>query len=294
MKVIAAEVRIATLSDYLQLTKPRITTLVVATTMIGFCLASKSPIAFVQLFHTLLGTALAASGASALNMVLEWDADARMRRTERRPIPSGRLTVPQALAFGGGISTFGIVYLWFLVNPLTSLLAMITVGLYLFAYTPLKKRTWLCTAVGAVPGAIPPMMGWTGATNSLQLQAWWLFAILFFWQLPHFLAIAWLYREDYAQGGFAVLPVIDREGSRTSRQIILHTAALLLVTLLPAILGHYSRIYLLAAFLLGSFFLWMGMRLANTKSRTSARQLLLASVIYLPLLLSFLMIGRAS
>lgn len=293
MKAIVAEAGVAAFSDYVMLTKPRITALVVATTLFGFYLASNGPVNLLLLFHALLGTALVASGASALNMVLEWDADAKMRRTENRPIPSGRMTLLQAFSFGSAISVIGIVYLWISVNLLTSLLAMITVSLYLFAYTPLKKRTYLCTIVGAVPGAIPPMMGWTAARNALDGQAWWLFAILFLWQLPHFLSIAWLYREDYARGGFPMLPVLDPVGSRTSRHIILNTMALILVTLLPLVAGGFGVFYLSGALILGVIFLLMGIRLAMTKSNLSARHLLLASVIYLPLLFTLMLIDRA-
>lgn len=292
MKAIAAEARVISFSDYLRLTKPRITTLVVATTLIGFYLASSGRINLFLLLNTLIGTALVASGASALNMVLEWEADARMKRTEQRPIPSGRLSIFQSFAFGSALVVIGALHLWILVNLLTSLLALITVNLYLFAYTPLKKKTYLCTAVGAIPGAIPPMMGWTAARNSLDLQAWWLFAILFFWQLPHFLSIAWLYREDYARGGFPMLPVLDVEGTRTSRHIIIETTALILVTLLPALYGSFGHLYFAGAILSGCIFLFMGVRLAMNKSSAAARRLLLTSVIYLPVLLALMMIDK--
>ena len=292
MKAIVTAARATTFSDYVELTKPRITMLVVLTTLIGSCLASIGGIDYLLLFHTLLGTAMIAAGASCLNMVLEWDADARMRRTESRPIPSGRLSVSQAIYFGCVISACGILYLLVLVNPLTSLLATITAGLYLFAYTPLKKRTPLCTVVGAIPGAIPPMMGWTAVRNSLDFPAFWLFAILFLWQLPHFLAIAWLYREDYARGGFPMLPVVDPKGTSTSRQIIAQTFSLMGVSLVPAILGFFGSTYLIGAAILGVIFVAMGIRLAMTKSSASARRLLLTSVIYLPLLMTLMVADR--
>lgn len=291
MKAIAAEAKASVYSDYVELTKPRITLMVLATTLVGFYLGSDGPLHLVLLFHTLLGTALVASGASTLNMVLEMDADARMRRTEGRPIPSGRLTTIQSLSFGAVISVAGILYLLFFVNPLTSLLAAITEGLYLFAYTPLKRVTSLCTIVGAVPGAIPPMMGWTAVQNGLSFPAWWLFAILFLWQLPHFLAIAWLYREDYARGGFPMLPVLDPDGLKTSSQIILETIALVIVSLVPSFLGFFGKGYFWCALALGIIFLAMGIRLALTKSSSSARHLLLTSVIYLPLLLVLMVIS---
>jgi len=292
MKTAAASVQTFSLSDYIQLTKPRITFLVIVTTFIGFLLGSSGPIEYVLLFHTIFGTALVAAGASALNMVLEWDVDARMRRTENRPIPSGRITVIQALFFGSVLSAVGLIYLLVLVNPLTSALAAITLSLYLFAYTPLKRKTSLCTVIGAVPGAIPPMMGWTAVQGSIGFQAWWLFCILFLWQLPHFLAIGWLYREDYARGGFPMLPVADTNGIQTSRQVIINTLALIAVSLLPAFLGLSSPLYLAGALILGILFLIMGIRLSQTKSSLSARQLLLASVLYLPLLLSLLVLDK--
>jgi protoheme IX farnesyltransferase len=292
MKTAAASVQTFSLSDYIQLTKPRITFLVIVTTFIGFLLGSSGPIEYVLLFHTIFGTALVAAGASALNMVLEWDVDARMRRTENRPIPSGRITVIQALFFGSVLSAVGLIYLLVFVNPLTSALAAITLALYLFAYTPLKRKTSLCTVIGAVPGAIPPMMGWTAVQGSIGFQAWWLFCILFLWQLPHFLAIGWLYREDYARGGFPMLPVTDTNGIQTSRQVIINTLALIAVSLLPAFLGLSSPLYLAGALILGILFLIMGIRLSQTKSSLSARQLLLASVLYLPLLLSLLVLDK--
>jgi protoheme IX farnesyltransferase len=291
VKVIAAEAKVPAYADYMELTKPRITLMVIATTLVGFYLGSDGPLHFMLLFHTLLGTALVASGASTLNMVLEFDADSRMRRTLARPIPSGRLTISQSVAFGSVISILGILYLLVFVNPLTCLLAAVTEGLYLFAYTPLKRVTSLCTIVGAVPGAIPPMMGWTAVQNNLSFPAWWLFAILFLWQLPHFLAIAWLYREDYARGGFPMLPVLDPEGVKTSWQIILETIALTVVSLVPSFLGFFGKGYFWGALILGSIFLIMGIRLAWTKSSMSARQLLLTSVVYLPLLLVLMVIS---
>ncbi|HSE43508.1 MAG TPA: heme o synthase [Acidobacteriota bacterium] len=292
MKTAAASARITSVMDYLQLTKPRITFLVILTTFIGFLLGSKGPIEYVLLFHTILGTALVAAGASALNMVLESDADARMRRTENRPIPSGRLTSIQALSFGAILSAAGLLYLVIFVNPLTSALAAVTLVLYLFAYTPLKRKTSLCTVVGAIPGAIPPMMGWTAVQGSIGFQALWLFSILFLWQLPHFLAIGWLYRDDYARGGFPMLSVTDTECTQTSRQVIVNTIALIAVSLLPAFIGLSGKIYFAGSLVLGILFLMMGIRLSQTKSSMSARQLLLASVLYLPLLLSLLVLDQ--
>jgi protoheme IX farnesyltransferase len=292
MKTATASARISPIMDYLQLTKPRITFLVVLTTFIGFLLGSPGPIEYGLLFHTILGTAMVAAGASALNMVLESDTDARMRRTENRPIPSGRLSTIQGLSFGAVLSAAGLLYLVIFVNVLTSGLAAATLILYLFAYTPLKRKTSLCTVIGAIPGAIPPMMGWTAVQGSIGFQAWWLFCILFLWQLPHFLAIGWLYREDYARGGFPMLPVTDTDCVQTSRQVIINTIALIAVSLLPAFVGLSGRIYLAGAVILGIVFLMMGIRLSQTKSSLSARQLLLTSVVYLPLLLSLLVLDQ--
>lgn len=292
MRAIAAEAKTSTISDFIQLTKPRITFLVTITTLIGFLMAIRGSSNLYLLFNTLMGTALVAAGASALNMVLEWEADARMRRTEMRPIPAGRLTIPHSISFGAAISIIGIMQLLLFVNLLTSLLAILTLGLYLFAYTPLKRRTSLCTLIGAVPGAIPPMMGWTAVTGSVSFQAWWLFAILFLWQLPHFLSIAWLYREDYARGGFPMLPVLDPDGVRTSRQIILETLALTLVSIMPSLMGMTGAAYMAGALALGGAFLIMSLRLSRSKSTAAARRLLLTSVIYLPLLLTLMVLDK--
>jgi protoheme IX farnesyltransferase len=292
MKTMSLAIRGASFPEFLTLTKPRITLLVVATTLVGFYLGANQNDSFWLLFHALLGTALTAAGASALNMALEWEADSKMRRTENRPIPSGRLTRVQGLFFGAFLCLLGSLYLFAFVNLLTASLAVLTATLYLFAYTPLKRRSSLCTIVGAIPGAIPPMMGWTAVRNSLDFEAWWLFAILFLWQLPHFLSIAWLYREDYERGGFPMLPVIDKEGRQTSRQILLETLALLCITLLPVTLRVFEPVYLIGAFLLGSVFFYMGVRLARTKSLCSARRLLLTSVVYLPCLLILMMVTK--
>lgn len=293
MKAIAAAVKATAFSDYLELTKPRITAMVVTTTLVGFLLASSGGLDLLLLFHTLLGTALVAAGASALNMLLEYDVDSKMRRTENRPIPSGRLSPFEALSFGGLISVIGVLYLFVFVNLLIALLGVITSGLYLLAYTPLKTRTSLCTIVGAVPGAIPPMMGWAAVANGLDFHSWWLFAVLFLWQLPHFLSIAWLYRDDYARGGFPMLPVVDRDGTRTSRHIILETLALVAVSLIPGFIGFFGKTYLVGALLLGVVFFVMGVRLTLAQTQTSARGLLLTSVIYLPLLLGLMVIDRS-
>src|SRR5881396_752151 len=215
--------------------------------MVGFYLAAPASIPLALLSHTLLGIGLVAGGASALNMWLERRPDSLMRRTAGRPLPSGRLQSGHALSFALVLSGAGLVYLFLWVNHLTSALAVITLLGYLFVYTPLKTRTWLCTLVGAVPGAIPPMLGWTAVTNGLSLEAWLLFAIVFLWQLPHFYAIGWMYREDYARAGFPILPVIDASGRRTSWQASLFILALILVTLIPVVAGLAGYYYLAGA-----------------------------------------------
>jgi len=284
-KLIAVEpVRHMRISDYIELIKPGITLMVCLTTLSGFFLAAGNSFDFL-LIHTLLGTVLIASGASALNMGLEWESDGIMRRTKARPIPAGRLTPVSALTFGSAISFVGAIELFY-VNLSTGLLASLSLLLYVLVYTPLKRKTWLSTIIGAVPGALPPVMGWTAAQNSITLQACWLFAVLVLWQLPHFLAIAWIYREDYAAGGFPLLPVIDSKGKQTTRLILITIVALILVSLFPVKGGNFRLAYQVVAFLLGIIFLVTGIRFALCKSNVRARQLFLASVIYLPLLLA--------
>ena len=276
------------ISDYFELTKPGITMMVCLTTLSGFFLAGGNPFDFL-LIHTLFGTLLIASGASALNMGLEWESDGTMRRTKARPIPAGRLLPVCALTFGSVISFLGAVELFY-VNFLTGLLASLSLLLYVLVYTPLKRKTWLSTIIGAVPGALPPVMGWTAAQNAITLQACWLFTVLVLWQLPHFLAIAWIHREDYASAGFPVLPVIDCTGKRTSRLILITIVALILVSLFPAEGGNLHLAYQAGAFLLGITFLVTGICFTLCKSNVRARQLFLASVIYLPLLLALRLI----
>ena len=216
-----------------ELFKLRLTILVLLTTFVGFYLGWRGPMAWGLMLHTLLGTALLAAGASALNQLLERDYDARMRRTEDRPLPSGRMTPEAALIIGGVCAGAGVIWLALAVNQLTAMLGALTLASYLFVYTPLKRLTTLNTAVGAIPGALPPLMGWTAARGEVTGEGWALFAILFFWQLPHFLAIAWMYREDYARAGFVMLPVADPTGARTGKQALSHTLGLLPVSLCP-------------------------------------------------------------
>ncbi|HEU5180152.1 MAG TPA: heme o synthase [Candidatus Polarisedimenticolia bacterium] len=282
----------ASWSDYLELTKPRVTSLVVATTAFGFYLGSRGAVDPLLLFHTLLGTTLVASGTSAYNMYLERDCDARMQRTRRRPLPDGRLRPVQALAFATLMSVAGILYLATAVNLLTSLLAIATLASYIFLYTPMKQWSALCTLVGAIPGALPPLGGWAAATGDLSAGGWSLFAILFLWQLPHSLAIAWMYRDDYERGGFRVLPVVDPEGGSTVRQIVANALALIPVSLTPVLLGVAGIWYFYGALLLGVAQAVICLRLAKTRSRVHARGVLLASVVYLPVLLFLMALNR--
>jgi protoheme IX farnesyltransferase len=280
-------------SDYLILTKVRITALVLVTTAAGFLLASSARVDPALLAWTLLGTGLAASGAAALNQFLEREADARMRRTAGRPIPAGRMTPAHGLAVGIGLSVAGVAVLVPFVNLLTGLLALATVLLYVGVYTPLKRMTPLNTIIGAIPGAIPPVMGWTAVTGEAGLPAWVLFAILFLWQLPHFLAIAWIFRDDYRLGGFPMLPVLDPDGEATGRQVALYCAALVPVSLIPTFLGLAGPIYFFGALLLGLAFLGAGLMMAVRRRGKEARRVLLASVTYLPLLLALMVADRA-
>lgn len=279
-------------SVWADLIKARLTTLVVLTTAAGFYAGWKGAMDWALLLHTVLGTALVASGAAALNQLLEKDYDALMRRTENRPLPSGRLTPDSVLMIGGVLSVAGLAYLALAVNLLTAALGAITLISYVWIYTPLKRVTTLNTAIGAIPGAIPPLMGWTAAQNEISGGGWALFAILFFWQLPHFLAIAWIYREDYARAGFAMLPVIDPDGRRTASQALSHTLGLLPVSLSPFIFKLAGPIYLVAALILGAVFATAAFRFARELSAARARGLFFVSIIYLPLLLTALALDK--
>ena len=240
------------------------------------------------MFHALFGTALVAAGAAALNQLLERDYDAKMRRTASRPLPSGRMQPATVAIFGGACSVIGLVYLAALVNPLTSVVGAVTSISYLFIYTPLKRVTWVNTLVGAIPGALPPLMGWTAARNELSGEGWALFAILAFWQIPHFMAIAWLYRDEYAKAGFVMLPNVDAGGGRTAQQAVSNTIALLLASLCPFAFGLNGKIYLVVALVLGAGYFWCAVRFARQLTAQRARQLFLASIIYLPLLIAAL------
>jgi heme o synthase len=279
-------------SAYLELTKPRITFLIVLTAAAGFCLGAQGPINYLLLTHAMIGIALLSSGIATLNQYMERDLDALMRRTAARPLPTGKLLPLQACAFGFGLTVGAEIYLALLVNPLTALLGLTVIAGYLFLYTPLKTRTTLSTVVGAFPGAMPPLMGWTAASGALSMEAWVLFAILFLWQFPHFLAIAWMYREDYGRAGIRMLPVVEPEGRVTGQQIVVYTLLLLPVSLLPTALGISGKVYFYGAITLGVLFLFSSITAAISKSRQQARRLLLASVIYLPLLFVLMVLNR--
>ena len=280
------------LSAYLELTKPRITFLIVLTSAAGFCLGASGSINYLLLTHAIVGIALLSSGIATLNQYMERELDARMRRTANRPLPTGKLLPFEACALGVGLTLGAEIYLALLVNPLTAALGLTVIAGYLFLYTPLKTRTSLSTVIGAFPGAMPPVMGWTAARGTLGMEAWVLFAILFLWQFPHFLAIAWMYREDYGRAGIVMLPVVEPEGRITGQQIVLYTLLLLPVSLLPTALGISGAIYFYGALVLGVLFLYSSITAAISKSRQQARRLLLASVIYLPLLFALMVLNR--
>jgi protoheme IX farnesyltransferase len=277
---------------FLELTKPRITFLIVLTAAAGFALGSRGAVDYGRLLAAMVGIAFLSSGIATINQYMERDLDALMRRTANRPLPSGKLLPWEALAFGAALTVFAEIYLAVVVNPLTALLGLTVIAGYLFAYTPLKTRTTLSTMVGAFPGAVPPLIGWAAARGDIGLEAWVLFAILFLWQFPHFLAIAWMYREDYSRAGILMLPVVEPDGRVTAQQIVIYTVLLLPVSLLPTALGISGKVYLYGAIVLGLLFLYSSLRAAFSKSRQAARRLLLASVIYLPLLFILMVLNR--
>ncbi len=290
-EAVAANPR-ALIADRLELAKPRITAMVVFTAFVGFVMGSPGPVQGALLAFALVGTGLVAAGAAVLNQVLERDTDALMDRTRHRPLPSGRVLVLEAVLFGLVVTGAGLGLLLYRCGALPAAVALATWTSYLFVYTPLKRRTPLATLIGAVPGALPPVIGWTAASGALAPGAYILFAILFLWQIPHFLAIAWLYRDDYARAGFPMLPVVDRAGTFTARQTVLHSLALLLVSLAPVAAGMVGPVYLAGAFLLGVALTLFALRLLSARDLPAARGLFLASVLYLPALSSLLLATR--
>jgi protoheme IX farnesyltransferase len=282
------------LADYLALTKPRVIAMVLVTTAVGYYLGSPGTPVLVPLVYALVGTALAAGGTLALNQYVERDLDAQMERTRHRPLPEGRVHPGEALAVGLGLLVAGLTVL---AAGAHALAALVTGGIavtYLLVYTPLKPVTSLCSIVGAVPGALPPVAGWAAARGALGPEPWILFAIMFLWQIPHSLAIGCVYREDYARAGIRLLPVIDRDGASTGRQVVSNCLALVPVALLPTLVGLAGAVYFLVALVLGLGFLWAAIGLARTRSTADARRLLLASLVYLPVLLTVMALDKLS
>ncbi len=284
--------------DYIALTKPRITWLILMSTGVGFFFGlgrewnGWRDVAL--LLNSLVGTGLIASGTAALNQWYEREADRMMRRTCARPLPSGKMTAAAAMWFGIGLSVAGFAELAITVNLLAAILGGLTLASYLFIYTPLKQRSHLSTVIGALPGAMPPLIGYAASHGALTWQAWVLFLILFVWQFPHFLAIAWMYRDDYARAGIRMLPVVEPDGSSTARQIVLYASTLIPVSIFPVLFGMSGRVYLVGALVLGAFFLYTGVRVAFDRTKTRARQVLLASVIYLPIIYGLMVFDRPS
>ncbi len=292
------------LCDYAELTKLRVTTLIVMTAWCGYFFgAHKAGFSWISfgLLHSLFGIGLVSSGTAALNEVMEYDIDAFMRRTAMRPLPAGRMSLLHATLVGVVAAVGGSIYLAILTNPLTGLLTFLTSVVYLAAYTPLKKISPICTFVGAFPGAMPGVLGWTAARGQLEWGTLVLFAILFVWQFPHFFSIAWLYREDYAKGGIKMLPVVEEDGRSTAHRILVYSVALIPVSVLPTVMGMAGRIYFVGAVVLGFALLYFGVRLAflnapltTAQSKMRARHVLQATVIYLPLLFALMMSNSAT
>jgi len=279
--------------DFVALAKPRLNFLVVASSLAGYLMAGAEGLGAIHLLGTLLGTGLVAGGASALNQLAERDLDALMLRTRLRPLADQRLQPLEGAVFGATISVTGLLVLAAAANLLAAGMALLTLVTYLFVYTPLKRRSSLGTVVGAIPGALPPIIGWTAARGALTPEAWTLFGIVFLWQLPHFLAIAWIYREDYARAGFPMLPVIEPDGRSTGRQSVLYAAALVPLSLAPTLMGLAGKTYFSAALVLGLLFFALTLRFANTRSIRDARFVFFGSIIYLPLIWIMMIADRA-
>ena len=278
--------------DYVELTKPRITLLILICTAVGYIFGSPSSLPFAPFFHALLGTALMASGTAALNQWYEADSDARMRRTSKRPLAAGRMKRVHGFIFGVLLAVAGFADLWFGANALAAALGFFTLVTYIFLYTPLKRRSAVCTTVGALPGAMPPLIGYAAASGVLDAGALALFLILFVWQFPHFYAIAWMYREDYARGGIRMLPVIEPDGESTARRVVACCLLLIPVSLVPRVLGMTGSIYAATAIAAGLVLLYFGVRLGRERTLVGARRVLLASVLYLPVLLGVMVLDR--
>ncbi len=278
--------------DYITLTKPRLNSLAIVTALAGFYLGGNGPLHWALLLWSLLGTTAVAGGCGTLNQWLEAEADSQMTRTRKRPLPSGRLKKEQAFWFGMGLSVMGVAVLFFFVNDLAAFLGVAALVSYIVFYTPLKKITSLCTVVGAVPGAIPPLMGWAAAQNHIGPGGWTLFAILFLWQMPHFLAIGWMYRDDYARAGFPMLAVIDPQGESTGLMSVVYAVALLPVSLLPAYFHITGKVYFWVALVLSSLFLFYSFRMARQRTLYNARGLFWYSITYLPILFLVMVLDK--
>ncbi|MQA31850.1 MAG: protoheme IX farnesyltransferase [Luteitalea sp.] len=276
--------RSSVLGDYFALTKPRLNLLVVLTSAAGYYLGAAAPPTWLAMAPAVAGTALVAGGAAVLNQLYERDTDALMRRTRLRPLPDGRVGPDDARMFGASLALAGLVLLALTSNLTAASLAVATLVIYLIIYTPMKRRSSASTLVGAVPGALPPLIGWAAANGSLSVGGWALFAIVFLWQIPHFMAIAWMYRDDYRSAGFPMLPVVEPDGRRTGRQAVIYATALLPVSLVPSFVGVSGQLYLCTAFWLGVVLVGLAINFAVSRSEASARALFFGSITYLPLI----------
>jgi len=288
----AVPIRRSTLYDYLVLTKPELTLLSVVTALGGAYLAAGSTLSYFTLLHTFLGTLLVGGGAGALNQYIERDLDVQMRRTENRPLPSGRIPQQHALLFGATLSAAGVLQLLLFTHTVAAFLAVVTLATYLFLYTPLKRVTPFATVVGGIPGAIPPLIGWTAVTGELSMGAWSLFFILFFWQMPHFLSLGWMYRKDYARANYKLLMVVDPSGEALSRQILIYCIALLPAAFMPTMVGVLGILYFVGAVILTTAFLWLAIRLYRDRTNANAKRLFFASLLYLSVLVALMIVDR--
>jgi protoheme IX farnesyltransferase len=279
--------------DFVALAKPRLNLLVVASTLVGYAMADGEPLGFVRATAMLAGTGLVAGGASAFNQVIERDLDALMKRTRTRPLPDQRLQPSEGVLFGTAITLAGLLTILIAANLLAAAVALATLLSYVVVYTPLKRRSSFGTVIGAIPGALPPMIGWAAASGALPPQAWTLFGIMFLWQLPHFLAIAWMYRDDYARAGFPMLPVLEPDGRSTARQAVLYAAALVPLSLVPTVMRMAGGVYFFGALVLGLGFLWLTLQFARTRSVRDARRIFFGSIIYLPLVWILMIADKA-
>ncbi len=280
--------------DFITLTKPRLNFLVLLTTAAAYSLGAGPDSTLIDLVHTLLGTFLVAGGAAAINQVWERTTDRLMRRTQRRPMADSRLTVTEGMSFGIALTLIGAGELAYFINPLSAVVALLTTASYVLFYTPLKLRTSLSTIAGAVPGALPAVIGWAAATNSLSIEGWVLFGIVFMWQMPHFLAIAWMYRDEYARAGMPLLPVIEPDGRSTGRQAVLYTAALVPLSMMPTGVGLATPLYLVGAIVLGSILMVMSLEFSVKRNTATARRLFFGSILYLPILWALLVFDHRS